>query len=127
MKYVVLTHRQTGLRSAVFCSEHFSHCDIAKGHGEDWVPTSAGFYNIEQRKCDGQSTTLGLKPAKNDEVVCEVILSNQESMLYLVQDTDRNKKDLAKLLARKTAPEYTAPEYITSSAPVPGKSKGQWG
>jgi hypothetical protein len=84
MKYVMFTNRKTGLRMPVFSSDSIPHCDISIGH--DWVPTSAGFYDL--KKCVGYSSSLELKPAADDETICGCVVSGLESMIMLCQDPD---------------------------------------
>ncbi len=96
MKYVMLTHIKTGLRVPVFGSEILSHCDLAKGH-KDWLPTSAGNFDIASLQCGGHSQSLGLRWAKGDGEICQAVLFNMEAVLMLSQDLDENKETLKRL------------------------------
>lgn len=92
MKYVMFTHVKTGLRQPVLFNEMLAHSVIKTERG--WVATSAGFFYVSGFKTHSRSTSLGLAPCEDDAEICKMFLADMNSMMYVVQNTEDNKRKL---------------------------------
>jgi len=91
MKYVMFTHKPSGMRYPVFMAGHISHSDV-KLDDKNFEATSAGEFDVETGRCVGQSSSLRMKPAHGDDVICHLVVSNLESMMIMAQDIVDNSR-----------------------------------
>jgi hypothetical protein len=112
MKYVMFTHRKTGLKVPTFFSDHISHCDVKVG--DEWVATSAGSFDLRTFQAVGKSSSLNMSPAPDDWEVCKLVICGVESMLYLAQNTKKNLRLMNQLLKKQAKPKSPAAVTIYS-------------
>lgn len=99
MKYVMFTNRKTGVRQPVLSSNFISHSDLRAG--EEWVPTSAGFFDVLTMRASDESESLRLAPEADDTEIVKMALAGVlESMAFVSQDLEG---DLFRLAAVEKA------------------------
>ena len=77
-----------GLNLPVLASEHATHADLSMGR--EWIPTSAGTFDVTNLTCKGESTSLGLKPRAGDAQIIQTVLAGFEASICLTQDLEQN-------------------------------------